>query len=277
MLFCQAADDTPKGNRVTLRIVSQEKVKERLDQYGGDDSKSEVTLRQMFLDAGCPETRLSEQQVPHRKQPNVICEFPGSGEERIVVGAHFDHVREGTGIVDNWSGASLLPSLLQSINGTPRKHTYVFVGFSGEEEGFLGSEFYVKQLRPEQLANTKAMVNLDTLGLGPTLVWTRRSDPELLKGLLRTAQTLKVPLSGMNVDGVGESDEYSFIQKNICTITVHSVTPATLHVLHTAADNPSAIRFSDYYDSYRLPATYLAVLDNAPAERHVCAVTPSDH
>jgi Zn-dependent M28 family amino/carboxypeptidase len=184
-------------------------------------------------------------------------------------------VPEGLGIVDNWSGASLLPSLLESLKGRQRRHTYIFVGFTGEEEGLLGSEFYVKQLPAEQAGKITAMVNMDSLGLGSTLVWVRRSDPELLKELIRTSQILKLPLAGMNVDGVGESDEAPFIQKSICTITVHSVTPATLHVLHQAADKPSAIRFNDYYDTYRLMAAYLTMLDDLPpSEGRVCKVLP---
>jgi putative aminopeptidase FrvX len=227
----------------------------------------------MFLDAGCDPTNLSEQAVPHRKQPNVICVLPGTGPETIVVGAHFDHVSEGQGIVDNWSGASLLPSLLESLKGKPRKHTFVFVGFTGEEEGLRGSEFYVKQLPAKETTKIAAMVNMDSLGLGSTLVWVRRSDPELVKDLRLAAQSLKLPLAGMNVDGVGESDEASFAAKNICTITVHSITPATLKILHQAADNPSAIRFGDYYDTYRLLAVYLTMLDDVLSDAgRVCKV-----
>jgi Iap family predicted aminopeptidase len=69
----------------------------------------------------------------------------------------------------------------------------------------------------------------------------------------------------MNVNGFGRSDEESFIQKGVCTITVHSVTPGTAHVLHSPSDSPTAIRFSDYYDTYLLLASYLAVLDTVEA------------
>ena len=101
--------------------------------------------------------------------------LPGSTPQVIVVGAHFDHVSEGDGVVDNWSGASLLPSLFQSLMGSARKHTFIFVAFTGEEEGLLGSAFYVKQLSKDQLSNIEAMINLDSLGLGPTEVWVSQS------------------------------------------------------------------------------------------------------
>ena len=274
-LSAQVNETTAKSGQVILSFLHPETIQARLDQYKGDDTKREAALRQIFLDAGCTETNLSEQPVPHRKQPNVICVMPGTGVEAIIVGAHFDHVTEGQGIVDNWSGASLLPSLLESIKGVPRKHTFVFIGFTGEEDGLRGSEFYVKQLPAEQLAKVTAMVNMDSLGLGSTLVWMSRSDPVLVKELNRSAQALKLPLAVMNVDGLGKSDEESFIEKRICTVMVHSITPTTAHILHQAADNPSAIRFSDYYSTYRLLAVYLAMLDNLPtSEGRVCKVAP---
>jgi hypothetical protein len=122
-------------------LVGSETVQRRLDLYKGNDSTREAALLKLFAQAGCPTASLSEQLVPHRKQPNIVCVLPGSTPEVIVVGAHFDHVPQGDGVVDNWSGASLLPSLFQSLNNSPRKHTFIFVAFSGEEEGLLGSAF----------------------------------------------------------------------------------------------------------------------------------------
>jgi Zn-dependent M28 family amino/carboxypeptidase len=257
-----------------VQVVPQV-VQQRLALYQGNDTAREATLMKLFSDAGCSGANLSEQSVSGRKQPNVICVLPGATQATIVVGAHFDHISEGDGVVDNWSGASLLPSLFQSLQSFPRTHTFVFIGFTGEEEGLVGSAFYVKHLAKDQLANIVAMVNLDTLGLGPTEVWASQSDPLLVNRLAATAGSLKLPIRGMDVNGVGRSDEESFIEKNVCTVTIHSLTPETLHVLHSAADTSQAIRFSDYYDTYRVLAGFLAVSDtvDAPAS-HACKIKP---
>jgi hypothetical protein len=115
------------------------------------------------------------------------------------------------------------------------------------------------------------MINLDTLGLGPSEVWASRSDKDAVTLLAGTAHLTHVPLTGMNVDGFGESDEESFIKQSVCTITVHSLTPQTTRVLHNAADSPSALQFQDYYDGYRLLAAYLVVLDAQPGDEvHPC-------
>jgi hypothetical protein len=126
--------------------VSREVVEARLGKYAGNDQQREKTLKQMFADAGCNDQHLSEQPVKDSKQPNVICMLPGSSDRVIIVGAHFDHVSAGDGVVDNWSGASLLPSLYEAIKTEPRMHTYIFIGFTDEEKGEVGSRFYVRQM-----------------------------------------------------------------------------------------------------------------------------------
>ncbi len=213
------ADPVPVG----YDTVSRETVQQRLDQYKGNDTRREAALKAMFAEVGCGGVR--EQAVPGRRQPNVICVLPGSTPEEIVVGAHFDHVAAGDGVVDNWSGASLLPSLYQALANAPRKHTYVFVGFTGEEEGLLGSKFFVGQMTPEEIGRISLMVNLDTLGLGPTEVWVKQSDPLQVNLLAGVARAMKVSVRGMNVDGFGESDEESFIRRKVCVLMVHSLTP----------------------------------------------------
>src|ERR1035438_1781217 len=73
---------------------------------------------------------LEEQSVKHVKIPNLICALPGQADSRILVTAHTDHVAVGDGTVDNWSGASMLPDLYESLRAAPRRHTVVFIGFT---------------------------------------------------------------------------------------------------------------------------------------------------
>jgi Zn-dependent M28 family amino/carboxypeptidase len=201
--------------------------------------------------------------VAHSQAPNVICTLPGTGDGVIVVGAHFDYVDSGSGVVDNWSGASLLPSLYQSLSENPRTHTFVFLGFTDEEKGFVGSKAYIAGLRKEEIARIQGMIDIDTLGLGPTEIWVNNSDPGLVKQLSNLAWSMKLPVSGMNVDGVGDSDGHFFKYRGIPIITLHSVTSETLSILHSGRDNFGAIKFNDYYDSYKLIAAYLVLLDSS--------------
>ena len=244
-----------------LQQLPPQVVQERLKRYAQSNPARETVIKKLFSEAGC--TALKEQPVQKSALPNVVCTLPGTGGGVIVVGAHFDHVRRGDGVVDNWSGASLLPSLYQSLSAKPRHHTFVFVSFTDEEKGFVGSQAYVKGLSEEEIARIQAMIDIDTLGLGPTEVWVHNSDPRLVKRLFSTAAAMNLPAWEMNVDGVGDSDGRSFKDRKIPIITLHSVTSETLGILHTDRDTLSAIRWSDYYGSYQLIAAFLSTLDSA--------------
>ncbi len=249
----------------TLRFEVQprEVVKSRLKKYGGKDMQREAAVKEMFTEAGCDDTHLTEQPVKGSKLPNVICVLPGTGDKTIIVGAHFDHIDAGNGVVDNWSGASLLPSLLQAIKSQPRKHTYIFIAFTDEERGEVGSKFYVQHMTDSEVAATDAMVNMDTLGLGPTAIWASHSDPALVSAIIYVSGLLNLPVERINVEQVGSSDSEQFAARKIPRTTLHSLTQETWNarILHSPKDNMSAMRFDDYYQSYRLIAAYLAFLD----------------
>ena len=230
--------------------------------YADDNAARESQLRKMFEQAGCANADLKEEQVQRKDPPNVICTLRGRSDSVIVVGAHTDHAKVGQGVVDDWSGAALLPLLFESLRNTPRRHTFVFIGFADEEKGLWGSHYYVQHLNRQLLHGIRAMVNLECLGLTPTKVWSDRADRQLLNDLILIARNYQIDLQGVNVDGVGDDDTHPFLSRHVPVITIHSVTQQTWHILHSRRDNLSAINFNDYYDSYRLIATYLAYLDS---------------
>jgi hypothetical protein len=253
-----------KSDSVQYSPVSREVIEARLEKYHGDNKQREATLKQVFAEAGCDQ-HISEQIVKGSKLPNVICLLPGNSDRVIIVGAHFDRVSQGDGVVDNWSGASLLPSLYEAIKTDPRKHSYIFIGFTDEEQGEVGSRFYARQMTKEQIALTDAMVNMDTLGLAPTEVWASHSDKRLTGALAYMAKQLSLPIAFVNVEQVGSTDSVQFSERKIPSITIHSLSQTTwdAHILHTAKDKLSAMRLDDYYQTYRLLAAYLAYLDQA--------------
>jgi hypothetical protein len=245
----------------TYALLRRDVIESRLRAAPRRNEDREAALDSLFIQAGCRDADLSEEPVKHEKFPNLICRMPGRLESTIIVGAHFDKVARGGGVVDNWSGASLLPSLFQSLHDRPRKHTFIFVGFTAEEQGLVGSRYYVSQMTPDEVARTRAMVNIDTLALGPTNIWLTHSDRRLASAFYGVAQSMKLPVAIMNADRVGNDDSASFMRRKIPTLMIHSITNPTLHILHSADDNFSAVKFGDYYDSYRLLSAYLAWLD----------------
>jgi Zn-dependent M28 family amino/carboxypeptidase len=249
------------AEQIQFAPAPKSSIEKRVLEYTGTDQDRQTTLKKLFQEDGCPQ--LSEQAVNGQRLPNLICVLPGNSGRIIIVGAHYDHVDKSTGVIDNWSGASLLPSLLHSLEGVARSHTFIFVGFTAEEKGLIGSKYYVNHISREEKPRVDAMINLDTLGLGPTKVWATHASPELLQGLSRVAATLQLPIAAFNVDGMGSSDSEPFREKQVPAITIHSATQETLRFLHSPEDNPQHLRLDDYYDSYRLVAAYLAYLDTS--------------
>lgn len=158
-----------------------------------------------------------------------------------------------------------MPSLYESLKVESRRHTYIFIGFTDEEQGEVGSRFYARQMSKEQVAATDAMVNMDTLGVAPTEVWASHSDKRLVGALAYIAKQLHLPVTGVNVEQVGSTDAEQFSERKIPRITIHSLSQDTwnAHVLHTSKDKLSAMRLDDYYQTYRLLAAYVAFLDQA--------------
>ncbi len=246
------------AERLEVKLESEAAVKSRLDAGAVGARYRQATIRQLFADAGCA----VEEQVIDKHNANVICTLPGQTTSTIIVGGHFDFAEHGKGIVDDWSGVSLLPSLYLALKPQTRQHTYVFIAFASEEKGLIGSTRYVRKLAPEQTAVIRAFVNLECLGLGAAKVWVNRSTPALVMRLDQVAQAINIKLDGVNVDKVGDDDTHPFLLAKLPVISIHSITQQTYPILHSVRDNLDAIHQDDYYQSYRLIAYFLAFLDS---------------
>ena len=250
-----------ESTRVAFRDLGPTVIQQRLALVPRKLADRKAAIESLFHEAGCEADRFAEQPVPHSKAPNQVCTLLGQTTSEIVVGGHYDSIEAGMGAVDDWSGAALLASLYQSLDGPPRRHRIVFVAFAGEEGGLLGSREFVRKLAPEELHRVRAMLNLECLGAGPPQVWASRADPGLLNIYLRVVYALHLAPSSVNVDRVGDDDSHPFLNAGIPVLTIHSLTQKTLPLLHNSRDNLTAIHAEDYYTAYRLAATYLAYLD----------------
>ncbi len=129
--------------------------------------------------------------------------------EAIVIGAHYDHLGRGGqgslavnstaihhGADDNASGVAAMLELARTFTKSKtNKRTLIFIAFGGEEEGLLGSKFYVNNpIFP--LAKTVAMINMDMVG--------RLKDDKLTIGGIGTASEWKrsVEYRNFNFSGV---------------------------------------------------------------------------
>jgi hypothetical protein len=251
----------PLLNAQSFMQQSRDAVESRFRDCPRKNGDRQRKLEEMFRTVGCIDDQLTEQPVKGEREPNVVCTLRGQTDSVIIVGAHFDNDGRGGGVVDNWSGASLLPTLYQSLKEHPHKHTIIFIGFAGEEDGLVGSRFYARHMTKEQIKQTRAMINIDCLGLSTTAVEVNRGDQALLDMLSRAAATMKLPIRGVNVDQVGISDGESFAAVKIPRLTFHSLAQETLRDINSTLDQFNVIRWDDYYNSYLLIAAFLTYSD----------------
>jgi len=107
---------------------------------------------------------------------NVLAFLPGNdpqkAQEILVIGAHRDHFGRQAGLLfpgadDNASGTAVMVEVARAMAqaGARGKRTVLFVSFSGEEQGLVGSRLYLERpLAP--IGSTKAMINIDHAGIG---------------------------------------------------------------------------------------------------------------
>ena len=165
---------------------------------------------------------------------NVVARLRGTDpalrDEYLVLGAHFDHLGRSTmgaldpgaldairnGADDNASGTAAVLELARLLAARPPRRSLLFVTFSGEELGLLGSQYFV-QHPPVPLERVTAMLNFDMVG--------RLRDDKLIVYGVATAAELPEILSAANVapalrltavgDGFGPSDHSSFYAKDL--------------------------------------------------------------
>ncbi|QDV56988.1 M20/M25/M40 family metallo-hydrolase [Rosistilla oblonga] len=165
---------------------------------------------------------------------NVIAELPGSGslaEETVIVGAHYDHVGMGgigslapgtiavhNGADDNASGTAALLEIARRLSQSqePQRRRIVFIAFTGEERGLLGSAHYVRNPR-FGLEQTVAMLNLDMVGRlkGNVLSIYGTGTAENFDAMVRQLNEQFQFSLDIDPSGYGPSDHQSFYEKSI--------------------------------------------------------------
>ena len=109
---------------------------------------------------------LEAEIVPVHTENLIADTSTGRTDRTVVVGGHLDSVREGPGINDNGSGtATILETAKQmaALDIDPENRVR-FAFWSGEEDGLIGSSYYVSQLTKSQIKGTAVNLNFDMVG-----------------------------------------------------------------------------------------------------------------
>ena len=221
-----------------------------------DDLKTQSALLSGAFAKGSTEIETTQANVK-----NVIGVLEGTGDladETIIVGAHYDHLGYGgqgslapwtndihNGADDNASGtAAMLETAFQIANRKEAsRRRIVFMAFSAEERGLIGSARYAKE-PIFALDNTVAMINYDMVGrmsdnkliitgTGTSTLW-----PQMLDGL-REEFPFEIT---RKPEGTGPSDHQTFYLQDIPVLHIFT----GLHdKYHRPSDDYDTINFDD--------------------------------
>lgn len=153
------------------------------------------------------------------KSYNVVAEIKGSEwpDQVVIVGGHQDSWDLGTGATDNGTGTVVAMETLRAIKalGVAPKRTIRVILFTGEEEGLLGSEAYVKA-HTDEMANIQAVL-VDDMGTGQIQGWPDM-EQEQWRGYLAQAMA---PANNIGCNEIGafiqpgDTDHWPFYQMGV--------------------------------------------------------------
>lgn len=206
------------------------------EKYGLEPSGDDNTYLQEFIintsilkNPHSGDTGEGEKLLAH----NVVGTVYGTGneEEFLIIGAHYDHLGWGdggygslyrgdslmihNGADDNASGTAGLLELAEYFSQHKPSKDIVFIAFSGEEMGLLGSEHYVSNPTAD-LSKALAMINMDMIGRmeDSTLIIYGLGTADDWSGIVEDANTEHLNLTLVD-EGPGPSDHTSFYYKDI--------------------------------------------------------------
>ena len=164
------------------------------------------------------------------KGNNVLAFMDNNASSTVVIGAHYDHLGYGgegslyrdpeikihNGADDNASGVALMLDLASKLRDNNKvNNNYLFIAFSGEELGLLGSNYFVKNPTID-IKTVNYMINMDMVG-------RLNNERSLAIYGLGTSPIFKQTIKSNNEDfkiienesGVGPSDHTSFYLQDI--------------------------------------------------------------
>ncbi|OHX66360.1 M28 family metallopeptidase [Flammeovirga pacifica] len=175
LVWVQGDMNQQQMSQLKIKLSNKENY---LDQLDGTRNiiwvKDQPEVRQKFK-----KIKLSFQQKTHQiVMRNVMAKIEGNGpraKEVVMIGAHHDHIGilqqiQGDSIAngadDNASGVSAVLQLAEYFGKRRIKYprTILFVTFTAEELGLIGSDYMANHMSDEELKNIVALINIEMIG-----------------------------------------------------------------------------------------------------------------
>ncbi|MBB3697605.1 M20/M25/M40 family metallo-hydrolase [Flammeovirga yaeyamensis] len=213
-----------------------------------------------------------QQKIHNIVMRNVMARLEGSGpraKETIMIGAHHDHIgilepiqndSIANGADDNASGVSAVLQLAEYFAKRRMKYprSILFVTFTAEEMGLVGSEYMASQMSDEELKNIKAMINFEMIGK-PSVNGKRKAymtgydqstlGKQLAQTVLKDRINFKIfadPYEDMDLYFI--SDNASFVKRGVIAHTISSTDIDFDSYYHTVNDEAETLNYQNIVD-----------------------------
>jgi aminopeptidase YwaD len=210
-----------------------------------------------------------------RTGKNIIAYLNNNAPTTIVIGAHFDHLGLGhdgnslyagpeeihNGADDNASGTAAVMELARwATNSTSKNNNYLFINFSGEELGLLGSKYFVEHATIDT-SKINYMINMDMIGryrsekgMEISGIGTSPYAFDFIRRL--TYDSLKIKIGEQ---GPGPTDHTSFYYANIPVINLFT---GTHEDYHKPSDDAEKINYEKESSIIQLITMMIDTLNN---------------
>lgn len=204
--------------------------------------------------------------IPEYKTNNIGTYFDGiNNDSTVVFTAHYDHLGAMgktcyfPGANDNASGTSMVLNLIKHYSTHPPKYKTVFIFFSSEEAGLIGSHYFVEN-KSMDLNKIKFLVNLDLLGTGDDGIM-------VVNGAIYTDQFAKLEkinqesnlLKAIKKRGKAQnSDHYWFTEKGVPSFFIYTLGGVSYY--HDIDDKENTLPLTKYKEVFKLLLDFAAQL-----------------
>lgn len=239
--------------------------------HGFVAAQADLPIVEVLVDSWpgrCPgEAKIRTEANPERvKTQNVLGYLPGScgTRETVVICAHYDHLGQVgdaifTGANDNAAGVTMMLSMMEHFvqpENRPERNI-LFIGFSAEEVGLLGSRYYVAEDPVILLSDMEFLLNLDLMGNGIDGIMAvgGRTYPEEWEDLVALNDSLEAVPKVRARANAPNSDHYWFLEQGVKGFFIYTMGGPSWY--HDVFDTEANIELSRYAEVRHLLIRYL--------------------
>lgn len=246
------------GQAPSIKVSTQDDIKADIALVPCKMPERLEGVKNLFKKMGAVDNEIKVEKT--KDIENLIVTKKGKSDETIIIGAHYDKVKDGCGAIDNWTGIVVIANIYRTMRDLETEKTYLFIAFDKEEEGLYGSAAFAKAIPKEERPKYCSMVNIDSFGLAYPQILENTSSPKMSELAESLAKELKLPFQRITVANA-DADSSSFKDKDIPAVTFSGLTSNWATILHSSNDKVENIKIPSVYIGYQFVLRYITKLD----------------